>query len=67
MLVITFCPVSAAKRKRGDEFAGGASHHHLHVQFFLLQAPHKLSSLISGDASGDSQRNSHAGMRALDD
>ena len=42
-----------------DEFGGGAGHHDLHVELFLLQAAHEFRRFISCDSAGDANGNFH--------
>ena len=36
-----------------------ASHHHLHVQFFLLQAAHQFRGFVSRHSTGHTERYFH--------
>src|SRR6202030_1350457 len=47
------------ERERGNELLGGARHHHLHIELFLLQAANKFGGLISCNAAGNPKRNFH--------
>src|ERR1700678_2577755 len=59
-----FLPGQCSKGKRGDEFLGRAGHHGLHVQLFLLQAPHQFGGFVRRHSSGDPQRDFHAALAA---
>ncbi|MNN31793.1 hypothetical protein D3C81_1454940 [compost metagenome] len=41
--------------QRGDEFAGGAGHHHAHFGALVAQAADQLGALVGGDAAADTQ------------
>ena len=45
--------------ERRDEFLGGARHHDLHVELFLLQAADKLRGFVSSDSTGDAESDLH--------
>src|ERR1700728_19568 len=45
--------------ERSDELLRRAGHHHLHVQFFLLQAANQFGGFVSRYASGDGQCDFH--------
>src|ERR1700733_4753967 len=46
--------------KRGNELLGRLRHHHVHIQRLALQGSHQFSRLISGNASGDTDRDLHS-------
>ena len=45
--------------ERSDEFLGGAGHHDLHVELFLLQAADEFRGFVGSDSAGDAQSDLH--------
>src|SRR6202034_2002132 len=45
--------------KRRDEFLGGAGHHDLHVELFLLQAANEFRRFVSSHSASDTEGNFH--------
>ncbi|MNF91974.1 hypothetical protein D3C84_746000 [compost metagenome] len=41
--------------QRGDELAGGAGHHHVHLGALVAQAADQFGALVGGDAATDTE------------